>query len=52
MGGAMAYAGTNLAANAYLAAGMTSIINSVLMNGAFSSGILIGSMVSPWVISP
>ncbi|WP_175019775.1 RHS repeat-associated core domain-containing protein [Burkholderia contaminans] len=51
-GEAYAYAGTVLAANAYLAAGITTIATGFLMNGAFSTGVLIGSMVSPSVIKP
>ncbi|GAB3468147.1 hypothetical protein GCM10027321_36270 [Massilia terrae] len=51
-GQAAAYAGTNLAANAYTAAAMTSVATSVLVKGAFATGALAGSFVSPWVICP
>jgi RHS repeat-associated protein len=51
-GEALAYAGTDLAANAYLAAAMTSVATGILMNGAFSTGVLIGSMISLSVINP
>jgi hypothetical protein len=51
-GQATAYAGTNLAANAYTAAAMTSVATSVLIKGAFATGALAGSFVSPWVICP
>ena len=44
------FAGTHLAPNAYVAAGLTSVAVSALLNGALASGSLVGSAVSPFVI--
>ncbi|MFC5476008.1 RHS repeat-associated core domain-containing protein [Paraherbaspirillum soli] len=49
---AAAYAGSNLAANAYLAAGLTDVAAGILMQGALASGVMVGSMISPYVIRP
>ena len=46
------YAGSTLAANAFTAAAMTSVATGILINGAFSTGVLVGSMVSPAVVGP
>lgn len=52
MSQAAAYAGTNLAAHAYVAAAMAGAAAGILMNGALATGVLVGSMASPYVISP
>jgi RHS repeat-associated protein len=51
-GQAAASGGSTLAKNAYTAAALTSVATGALVKGAFASGALVGSFVSPWVICP
>ena len=51
-GQAFAYAGTDLAANAYLAASITTVATGIILKGSLDTGVLIGSLLSPNVIAP